>query len=102
MTRRSFSPTLFHAAADAPPVAWQIAPGLTPYPDALAGDGGARRGDPRRRGGRDGLAGRAPAALHGRHQRPAEDLLEPDRFPVFAPDAAANTPITGRASASPM
>jgi lipoyl(octanoyl) transferase len=38
-----------------------------------------------------------------------EDLLQPERFPVYrtgrgatAPAAAANTPITGRASGSPM
>ena len=84
-------------------MAWQIAPGLTPYPAALAAMearvAAIRAGEAER----VGLAGRASAALHGRHQRPRpQDLLEPGRFPVFAPDAAGESRITGRGSAWPI
>ena len=54
-------------------------------------------------GARAGVAGRASAALHGRHERPADGS---DRRPSDSrssrPGAAANTPITGPASALPM
>ena len=58
--------------------------GLTPYPDALATMEERVAGNPRRHRGRMRLAGRAPAALHRRHLRPARELPEPARFPTFA------------------
>src|SRR4051812_3073820 len=84
MTRRSFSPTLFHAAADAPPVAWQIAPGMTPYPAALAAM--EARVAAIRAGEADELVWlveHPPLYTAGTSAKPA-DLLEPGRFPVFA------------------
>ena len=84
MTRRSFSPTLFHAAADAPPVAWQIAPGLTPYPAALAAM--EARVAAIRAGEADELVWlveHPPLYTAGTSARP-QDLLEPGRFPVFS------------------
>jgi len=84
MTRRSFSPTLFHAAADAPPVAWQIAPGLTPYPAALAAMearvAAIRAGEAHEL---VWLVEHPPLYTAGTSARP-QDLLEPGRFPVFS------------------
>ena len=51
---------------------------------------------------RTGLAAGAPALYTAGTSARAEDLLDPDVFRSTKPAAAANTPITGRASASPM
>src|SRR3954463_6706097 len=84
MTRRSFSPTLFHAAADAPPVAWQTAPALPPSPAARAAM--EARVAAIRAGEADELVWlveHPPLYTAGTSARP-QDLLEPGRFPVFS------------------
>src|SRR3954452_1997495 len=96
MTRRSFSPTLFHAAADAPPVAWQIAPGLTPYPEALA------TMEARVAAIRAGTAGELvwlvehPPTYTAGTSAGAGDLLDP-RFPVFQAGRGGQWTYHGRA-----
>src|SRR3954463_14725187 len=84
MTRRSFSPTLFHAAADAPPVAWQTAPALPPSPAARAAM------EARVAAIRAGTASELvwlvehpPLYTAGTSARP-EELTDPARFPTFA------------------
>ena len=69
MPERSQIAISFLPAPGSAPVEWRIEPGLTGYDDALALHGSARRRDPAGQRAGDGLAGRAPAALHGRHQR---------------------------------
>jgi lipoyl(octanoyl) transferase len=74
----------FRAAPDSPPVEWRIEPGLVAYPDALAVM------DARAAAIRDGtapemvwLVEHPPLYTAGTSARP-DDLLQPDRFPVFA------------------
>lgn len=67
-----------------PPVEWIVSPGLTPWPEAVAAM--EARAAPIREG-RAGEAGwlveHPPLYTAGTSAR-AEDLVQPDRFPVFA------------------
>ena len=84
-------------------VEWRISDAPVPYPEALAAMEARveaiRAGD----GAGAGLAARAPAALHGRHQRRPGRAARARALPGLPrPAAAAGTPITGRASAWPI
>ena len=101
--QRSQIATSFLPLPGSPPVEWRIEPGL----DRLCG---CARHSWRRAPPRSATATAAEMVWLVEHpplytagtSAAAEDLVEPDRFPVFAPGAAANTPITAPASASPM
>ncbi|MDN2583411.1 lipoyl(octanoyl) transferase LipB [Aquibium sp. ELW1220] len=74
----------FHAAPGSPPVEWRIEPGLVPYPDALA------LMEARAAAIRAGtaaemvwLVAHPPLYTAGTSAR-TDDLLQPDRFPVYA------------------
>ena len=80
---RSQIATSFLAAPGSPPVDWRIEQGLTPYPEALAFM------EERAEAIRKGTAGEMvwlvehpPLYTAGTSAR-AEDLVEPERFPVF-------------------
>ena len=60
--------------------------GAGPLPARGRSDGAAGGADRCGQGGRAGLAARASAALHPGRFRQAEDLLQPERFPVFQTD----------------
>ena len=80
---------------------WRTAE-ASPLPRRRRPHAAARRRHPRRHRGRTGLAGRAPAALHRRHLRPAGGTDRPrPASPPSPPAAAANGPITAPASAWP-
>lgn len=74
----------FLASPGAPPVEWRIQPGLTPYPDAL------RFMEGRVSSIRDGAARECvwlvehPSLYTAGTSAQAQDLIEPDRFPVFS------------------
>jgi len=73
----------FLATAGAAPVEWRVAPGLTPYPEALAAME-ARAAAIRDDGAAElvWLVEHPPLYTAGTSANPA-DLLSPDRFPVF-------------------
>ncbi len=82
MSQRDFIDPAFLASPDSPPVEWVVAPGLTPYADALAFM------EARAAAIREGSAAELvwlvehPALYTaGTSARPA-DLVQPDRFPV--------------------
>ena len=84
-------------------IEWRISDAPVPYDEAVAAmearvaaiRAGTRAGA--------GLAARASAALHRRHQRQASATWSiPSSSRSIAPAAAGNTPITARASASAM
>ncbi|MER9054751.1 lipoyl(octanoyl) transferase LipB [Mesorhizobium sp. M0213] len=84
MTDRSQIATSFLPLPGSAPVEWRIEPGLTAYPDALA------LMEARAEAIRSGAAGEMvwlvehpPLYTAGTSAR-VEDLIEPDRFPVFA------------------
>ena len=102
MLERSQIATSFHAPPGSPPVAWRIEPGLTGYEEAVAFM------EQRAADIRDGkeaelvwLVEHPPLYTAGTSAE-AEDLLDPTACRCSGPAAAANIPITGRASASPM
>ena len=83
MTKRSQLSASLRPSVPSPPVEWRIEPGLTPYEGALAFM------EERAAAIRDGVAGELiwlvehpPLYTAGTSAR-AEDLIEPDRFPVF-------------------
>ncbi|RUV20377.1 lipoyl(octanoyl) transferase LipB, partial [Mesorhizobium sp. M1A.F.Ca.IN.022.04.1.1] len=84
MTERSQIATSFLPLPGSAPVEWVIEPGLTSYPDALAFM------ESRAEAIRNGAAGEMvwlvehpPLYTAGTSAR-IEDLIDPDRFPVFA------------------
>ncbi|MEW9805103.1 lipoyl(octanoyl) transferase LipB [Mesorhizobium sp. ZMM04-5] len=84
MPERSQISVSFKPVAGAAPVEWRIEPGLTPYDEALAFMDA--RADAIRTGGAAEmvwLVEHPPLYTAGTSARP-EDLVEPDRFPVFA------------------
>src|SRR3954452_21585802 len=84
MTERSQIATSFLPLPGSAPVEWRIEPGLTAYPDALAFMEARAEAI---RGGAAGemvwLVEHPPLYTAGTSAR-IEDLIEPDRFPVFA------------------
>ncbi|HHZ07566.1 MAG TPA: lipoyl(octanoyl) transferase LipB [Rhizobiales bacterium] len=83
MLERNAIPSRFLPAPGAAAVEWRIAPGLTPYPEAL--DFMEARAEAIRAGTAGELVWlveHAPLYTAGTSAR-REDLLEPDRFPVF-------------------
>ena len=84
MPERSQIALSFLPAPDTAPVEWRIEPGLTPYEHALAFM--EARADAIRRGSAPEmvwLVEHPPLYTAGTSAK-AEDLVEPDRFPVFA------------------
>lgn len=84
MTERSQIATSFLPLPGSAPVEWRIEPGLTAYPDALAAM--EARADAIRSGAAGEmvwLVEHPPLYTAGTSAR-IEDLIEPDRFPVFA------------------
>lgn len=81
--RADLSP-LFLPVPGAPPVEWRVAPGLTAYPDAIAFME-ARAAAIRDAGAAEcvWLVEHPPLYTAGT-SADADDLLQPDRFPVFA------------------
>jgi len=84
MPERSQIALSFLPAPDAAPVEWRIEPGLTQYEDALAFMDA--RADAIRRGSAPELVWLVehPPLYTAGTSAKAEDLVEPDRFPVFA------------------
>ncbi|RVB74278.1 MULTISPECIES: lipoyl(octanoyl) transferase LipB [unclassified Mesorhizobium] len=84
MTERSQIATSFLPLPGSAPVEWRIEPGLTAYPDALAVM------EARAEAIRSGAAGEMvwlvehPPLYTAGTSAHIEDLIEPDRFPVFA------------------
>ncbi|MCV3208900.1 lipoyl(octanoyl) transferase LipB [Mesorhizobium sp. YC-39] len=84
MTQRSQIATSFLPLPGSAPVEWRIEPGLTAYPDALAFM------EARAEAIRAGAAGEMvwlvehPPLYTAGTSAHVEDLIEPDRFPVFA------------------
>ncbi len=84
MTDRSQLATSFLPLPGTPPVEWRIEPGLTPYPQALAFM--EARAEAIRAGTTSELVWlveHPPLYTAGTSARP-QDLLTPDRFPVFS------------------
>jgi len=84
MTDRSQLATSFLAHPGSPPAEWRIEPGLTPYPYALSFM--EARAEAIRAGSAAELVWlveHPPLYTAGTSAR-SEDLIEPDRFPVFA------------------
>ncbi|SFO23625.1 lipoyl(octanoyl) transferase [Mesorhizobium sp. NFR06] len=84
MTERTQIATSFLPMPGSAPVEWVIEPGLTSYPDALAVM--EARAEAIRSGGANEmvwLVEHPPLYTAGTSAR-SEDLIEPDRFPVFA------------------
>jgi len=84
MTERSQIATSFLPLPGSPPVEWAVEPGLTPYPDALAFM--EARAEAIRSGAASEmvwLVEHPPLYTAGTSAR-SEDLIDPDRFPVFA------------------
>lgn len=83
MTERSLIATSFLALPGSPPVEWRIEPGLTPYDQALAFM--EERADAIRQGSAGEmvwLVEHPPIYTAGTSAQ-EQDLVEPDRFPVF-------------------
>jgi lipoyl(octanoyl) transferase len=83
MTERSQLSASLRPSIPSPPVEWRVEPGLTPYEDALAFM------EERAGAIREGTAGELvwlvehpPLYTAGTSAKP-QDLIEPDRFPVF-------------------
>lgn len=84
MQQRSQIAKSFLPQPGSPPVEWRIEPGLTSYPEAVAAM--EARAEAIRQGTADELVWlveHPPLYTAGTSARP-EDLVEPDRFPVFA------------------
>jgi lipoyl(octanoyl) transferase len=84
MTERSQIATSFLPLPGSAPVEWRIEPGLTPYPQAL--EVMEARADAIRAGSAPELVWLVehPPLYTAGTSAHAEDLIEPDRFPVFA------------------
>jgi len=84
MSERSQIATSFLPMPGSEPVEWLVEPGLTPYPEALAFME-ARAGAIREGGAKElvWLVEHPPLYTAGTSAR-SRDLIEPDRFPVFA------------------
>ncbi len=84
MTDRSQLATSFLPLPGTPPVEWRIEPGLTPYPQALAFM--EARAEAIRAGTTSELVWLVehPALYTAGTSARVEDLIDPERFPVFA------------------
>ena len=84
MPERSQIATSFFAKVDTPPVEWRIEPGLLAYPDALAFmEAHAEAIRSAGAGEMIWLVEHPPLYTSGTSARP-DDLIDPERFPVFA------------------
>lgn len=83
MTQRSLIRSSFVPTSPAPPVEWRVAPGLTNYDTALvAMEARAQAIRAGEAGEQVWLVEHPPLYTAGTSARP-QDLLQPDRFPVF-------------------